>query len=250
MIDSPLVLDVPRTSLRKRRDRLERRGALELRENRAVRSPKVVRQHVQTAPMGRSDYHLTCVLGGAELDDLVEHRHGHVETLDRELLLPEIRLVHEPLERVDLGQPLEQRLLLAHPQRLAEFSGLDRLPQPQPLPVRGDVLDLVRDRAAVGLAQMRKRLGECPARDVHAQDPRGNLRHQLERQAERLGIKRRIALRLAPEGIELGSKVSVGAMRLEQRGRRLHGLQQLFVGRGRSSRRRGNRGRRSCGRLG
>ena len=47
-----------------------------------------------------------------ELDQLVEHRDRHVEALDRELLLPEVRLVHEPLERVDLGQPAEQRLLL------------------------------------------------------------------------------------------------------------------------------------------
>ena len=57
---------------------------------------------------------------GRQLDQLVDHRHGHVEALDRELLLAQVGLVHEALERVDLGQPLEQRLLLVVGQRLAE----------------------------------------------------------------------------------------------------------------------------------
>ena len=50
-------------------------------------------------------------------------------------------------------------------ERLAEDAGLDRLAQPQPLAVRGDVLDLVRDRAAIGLAQVRERIGKRRARD-------------------------------------------------------------------------------------
>jgi hypothetical protein len=37
-------------------------------------------------------------------------------------------------------------------QRRPELARLDRLAQPQPLPVRRDVLDLVGDRPAVGLA--------------------------------------------------------------------------------------------------
>src|SRR3712207_6930623 len=40
--------------------------------------------------------------------------------------------------------------------RLAERPGLDVLPQPDALAVRGDVLDLVGDRAAVRLAQVRE----------------------------------------------------------------------------------------------
>ena len=55
-----------------------------------------------------------------ELDHLVEHRDGHVQALDRELLLAQVGLVHEALERVDLRQAAQQRLLLLVGQRRAE----------------------------------------------------------------------------------------------------------------------------------
>ncbi len=97
-----VVLDVPRPSLRDRRDGLQRRGPLELREDRVVGAPEVVREHVQAPPVGHPDDHLLAAVGRRELDDLVEHRHGHVEPLDRKLMLAEVGLVHEALERVDL----------------------------------------------------------------------------------------------------------------------------------------------------
>ena len=168
-----VVLDVAGPALRDRRDRLERRGALELGEDRVVRPAEVVREHVQAAAVRHPDHDLARAARGRELDQLVEHRHGHVEALDRELLLPEVGLVHEALERVDLGQPLEQRLLLVVGQRLAERAGLDRLAQPQPLAMRGDVLDLVGDRPAVGLAQVRAahRRASRPARTCAGSGP-------------------------------------------------------------------------------
>ena len=95
----------------------------------------------------------------------------------------------------------------------------------------GDVLDLVGDRAAVGLPQVGQRVGERRAGDVHAQDPRRDLRHQLGGQAERLGVERRVALGLAAERVEPGGEVAVRAVRLEQRGRGLDRLHQLLVGR-------------------
>ena len=49
-------------------------------------------------------------LGGA-LDREVEHRHEHVHAFDRESLLAEVGLVQEPLERLDLGEALEQPAL-------------------------------------------------------------------------------------------------------------------------------------------
>ena len=106
--------------------------------------------------------------------------------------------------------------------------------------MRTDVLDLVRDRPAVGLAQVRQRLGERLAGHVHAQDPRGDLRHQLSGQPERFGIERGIALGLPTERIELRGEMTVRPVGLEQRGRGLDRLQQLLVGR------RGRRGGR-CG---
>ena len=159
-----VVLDVAGAALRDRGDGLERRGALELGEDRLVGAAEVVGEHVEPAAVGHADDDLARAVRGGELDQLVDHRHGHVEALDRELLLAQVGLVHEALERVDLDQALEQRLLLVGGQRLAELAGLDLLAQPHALAVAADVLDLVGDRAAVGLAQVRQRVGQRRAR--------------------------------------------------------------------------------------
>ena len=238
-----VVLDVAGPALRDRRDRLERGGALELGEDRLVGAAEVVGEHVEPAAVGHADDDLAGAVRGAELDQLVEHRDGHVQALDGELLLAEVGLVHEALERVDLDQALEQRLLLLGGQRLAERARLDVLAQPDALAVAADVLDLVGDRAAVGLAQVRERVGERRARDVHAQDPRGDPRHQLGGQAERLGVERGVALGLGAERVELGGEVAVGAVGLQQRRRGLDGLQQLLVDRRRRRRVPPERGR-------
>jgi len=100
------------------------------------------------------------------------------------------------LQRVDLDEPLEQRLALVGGERLAERARLDVLAQPHALSVGGDVLDLIGDRAAVGLAQVRQRVGERRPRHVHAQDLRGDLRHQLGGEPDLLGFERRVALGL------------------------------------------------------
>src|SRR5256885_2222152 len=140
-----VVLDVAGAALRDRRDGLQRRGALELGEDRVVGAAEVVREHVEPAAVRHADHDLAGAVGRGELDELVEHRHRHVEALDRELLLTQVGLVHEALEGVDLDEALEQRLLLVGGQRLAELSGLDLRAQPGALAVRGDVLDLVGD---------------------------------------------------------------------------------------------------------
>ena len=59
---------------------------------------------------------------------------------------------------------------------------LDRVPQPHALLVVGDVLDLVRDRAAVDLAQARVGVRERLASDREPQQRRGDARHQLGRE--------------------------------------------------------------------
>ena len=106
---------------------------------------------------------------------------------------------------------------------------LDLLAQPHALAVAGDVLDLVGDRAAVGLAQVGQRVGQRRPRHVHAQDLRRDPGHQLRRQADGLGIERRVAVRLRAERVEPGGEVAVRAVGLDDRGRRLHRLQQLLV---------------------
>ena len=191
-----VVLDVAGPPLRDRRDRLERRGALELGEDRVVGAPEVVREHVQPPAVGHPHDDLLPADAGRQLDQLVEHRHGHVQALDRELVLAEIGLVHEALERIHLDQALEQRLALLGGQRLAEGARLDLLAQPHALAVRGDVLDLIGDRPAVGLAQVRQRLGERLARHIHAQDASRDLRHHLRRQPRGLRVQLRLALGL------------------------------------------------------
>ncbi len=191
-----VVLDIAGPALGNSGDRLERRGPLELGEDRVVGPPEVVRKHVQPAAVCHPHDDLLSADAGCQLDQLVEHRHGHVQPLDRELVLAEVGLVHEALERIHLDQPLEQRLALLDPKRLAEGAGLDLLAQPHALAVRGDVLDLIGDRAAVGLAQVRQSLGKRLARHVHAQDARRDLRHHLGSQAGGFWIELRLALGL------------------------------------------------------
>ena len=145
-----VVLDVPGSPLRDRCNRVERDGALELAEDRVVGPAEVVGQHVQPPAVGHPDDDLRRPLRRRELDQLVEHRHGHVEALDRKLVLAEVGLVHEPLECVDLDEPLQEETLLFLGEWLAEGPGLDVLAQPHALTVGGDVLDLVGDRPAVG----------------------------------------------------------------------------------------------------
>src|SRR3712207_3930542 len=113
--------------------------------------------------------------------------------------------------------------------RLAERPGLDVLPQPDALAVRGDVLDLVGDRAAVRLAQVRQRVGERRARDVDPQDLRRDARHELGREAEVAGVERGIALGPLAQRVQARGEVAVRAVRLDERRGGLDRLQELLV---------------------
>ena len=108
---------------------------------------------------------------------------------------------------------------------------LDHLPQPHPLLVRREVLDLVGDRAAVRLAHAGQGFEQRLALDPDPQDPGRDLRHQLGGQVEVLRLERRVALGGSlGERIDPRRQVPVGAVGLQQRGRGLHGLHQLLGG--------------------
>jgi len=106
-------------------------------------------------------------------------------------------------------------------ERLAEASRLDRLPQPDALGVVGDVLDLVRARPHVDVAQPRQRFEERVARDVEAKEACRDAGLQLGRQGrDQPGlVERRVAHRLGAERIEARGKMAVHPVRLDERHR-------------------------------
>ncbi|GBD46365.1 hypothetical protein HRbin41_01191 [bacterium HR41] len=189
-----------------------------------------MRKHVEATTVGHAEHDLARPVVSRQLDRLVEHRHDHVETLDRELLLAEERAAQVLLERFDLGEPFKKLPLVLGRERLAEASRLDRLSQPHALAVLGDVLDLVGDRAAVGLAQVRQRVGEGFAGHGDTQDPRRDLLHQLGGEVDGRWVERRVADGLGAERVETRGQVPVHAVRLDDRRRRLHRLHQRLVG--------------------
>ena len=230
-----VVLHVAGAALGVRADRLEHPLALELAQDRLVRTADDVREHVEAAAVRHADHGLVRAALGGERDRLVEHRHEHVEPLDRELLLAEERLAQVRLEPPDLGQARQQRELLLVGERLPVAAGLDRLAQPDALLEIGDVLDLVRDRLAVRLLQPRQRVRERLALDVRPQQPGRDARLQLRRElrVHALGLERRIAGRLGAERIEPRGEMPVRAIRLDERHRRRDSFEQLVVDLGR-----------------
>ncbi len=134
-----------------------------------------------------------------------------------------------------LREALEQReTLLRSGSGRAEAAGLDRLSQPHPLGVIGDVLDLVGDRAGIDVAQQRQRITERLTGDEQAQEAGGDPLLQLgrERRLEAELVERGIARRLGPEGIEPRREMTVHPDRLDERHRRGDAAQQLLVERG------------------
>ena len=165
-LGAEVVLDVARAPLVRGDDRVDRPLTLELANDRVVAEPECVREDVQSSAVRHADHDLVRAVLGGELDRLVEHRHHHVQALDRELLLAEEGAAQVLLERLDTGKRGEQLLELVRGELVAVLAGLDRLPQPHALLVVGDVLDLVRDRPAVRVVQPWQRVGERLAGDI------------------------------------------------------------------------------------
>jgi hypothetical protein len=148
-----VVLDVSGAAFVALDDGVDGALAFELTQDRVVRTPDRVREHVQTPAVRHADHDLVRAGRRGELDRLVEHRHHRIQPLERELLLPEERPAQVLLEALGAGDSLEQPNALLVGERRAIPARLDRLPEPHALGVVGKVLDLVRDRAAIHLAQ-------------------------------------------------------------------------------------------------
>ena len=241
-----VVLHVAGAALGRRGVHGQRLLALEFGEDRLVGPADRVREHVETAAVGHAHHHLARAVGRAELDRLVEHGHERVEALDRELLLAQEGLVQIALQGLDLRQAPQQPPPGLLVERLAVGTRLDRLAQPHALLVVGDVLDLVGDRARVGVAQSRQRVREGLARHRHAQDRRRDAPHQVVGELDRGRLEGRIAHRRRAERVELRGQVPVHAVGLDQRGGRLHCLEQRRIGHG-AGRRDGGGGHRLGG---
>ena len=95
----------------------------------------------------------------------------------------------------------------------------------------GDVLDLVRDRPAVGLPQERECVGERVGLDVEAEQLRRDARLQLGRQLrdQPLGIESGVADGLGAERVEVGGQMAVHPVRLDERHRSRDTAEELLV---------------------
>ena len=154
--------------------------------------------------MGHADDHFARALLGRQLEHQVEHRHQEIDAFDREALLAQVRLVEEALERFHRDESVEQSELLLFRHRLAVRARLDHLPEPDPLGVIADVLDLIGDGTAVRRLQVREHVRECRSGDGDPENRRRNRGHDLGGQAQGRRIQRRIAPRFAAERIQCG----------------------------------------------
>ena len=147
-----VVLDVAGTAARPNGHHVDVLLTLELGEDLGIGPPDCVGEHVQPPAVRHPDEGLAHARVGGEAEGLVEHRDQRVQSFDREALLAEEGPVEVGLERLRFRQQRERTLFLLRGERPAVLARLDPLPQPDALLVVGDVLDLVRDRAAVDRA--------------------------------------------------------------------------------------------------
>jgi hypothetical protein len=244
-----VVLDVSRPSLRIGDQRVDRALAFELPQDRGVRPPDNVCQDVQATTVGSPDEDFVRAALRRQLDGLAEHGDEHVQALDRELLLTDEGATKVGLECLDLRESPEQAAALVGWKLGPEAARFDRLAQPDPLSVVGDVLDLVRDRPRVDLAQARQRVEQGLTGHREPEEASGDARLQLrgQRRDEACLVERRVPHRLRAQRVETRVQVAVHPVCLHERHRSSNPGEKLLVGRRR--RHLGLRGRREDDRL-
>ncbi len=149
---------------------------------------------------------------GEQRDELLEHRHHHVEPFDREGLLRHELLAEIALHRLDLGQALEHLRLALRRELAPVQAALDVLAQPLALLRVRDVLDLVGDGRAVGLAQARQHVAQRVAGHLDAQDRGRDGVHHRRGEVVGRGVERRVAGRRRAERVERRAEVAVAAV--------------------------------------
>ena len=154
--------------------------------------PERVREHVEPAAVRHAEHDLVRAVLGGELDRLVEHRHEHVEPLDRELLLAEERAcagtARSPRPRSGArAAPASRRA------RAAGGSGPTRSPGAARRAARGR--RCARSRRRSSRSRSRAARGSASASvspsDVEAQEPGGDARLELGRQLRHRGAPAR-----------------------------------------------------------
>ena len=238
-----VVLDVAASSLRVDDERVIGALALELAQHRLVRATDGVDERVEASTMRHADHDLVGPAFGGEPDRLVEHRDEDVDPLERELLLAEERAPEVLLEAFDLCEAAQKSETLLRLELHPEAARLDRLPQPDPLRMVRDVLDLVRARARVDLAEARQCVEEGLAGHGEPQQAGRDPALQLgrERRHEPRLVECRVTGRLGAERIEPRREVPMRAVRLDERHRRRDRSRQARVLRGRRGSRRETR---------
>ncbi len=204
-------------------------GGFELGEQFLIRPVDDVRDGRKTAAVRHSDDRRPDTVGGKFGRDLFHHRDGHVESLDRERLLSDVRLAQEALEGFDFGQPRQHVARALRRERNEVGSRLDIIAQPLALLDVGDVFDLVGDRRTVRAAQLVDDVGQRAAPQFRAQHRSGDRRHDRRRQPVTADVERRIAGCLSSERIERRGEMAVTTIGGDDRHPRRDRAQQ-FVG--------------------
>ena len=155
--------------------------------------------------------------------------HQRVRALDRETLLALVGPAEEPLQAIDLAQPVEHGPLLVRRQRAGELFGTEQLPEPFALGLRRQVRDLEAEVRGIAAAEQRDDVGGGgPVLEAHrrARNP-GEV---LVGDAVELGRQLGRAERRRPQRVDPHGEVPVDANRLHERGRARHPSQHLRIG--------------------
>ena len=180
---------------------------LELLEQSAIRLSHHMRQHVEPAAVRHANHDHLRAGAHAARDRLVEHRNEGIEAFDREPLHVDVSAAEETLEAIDLGETLKQRLLLVVGQRRRCATRFDRRAKPVAFRVFAQVLELVRQRAAVVVAHRLNDVGGC-AVGVGAKNGTRQLSQVGVGDAVEFRLELHRARRRTPERIERNRQVT------------------------------------------
>src|ERR1035437_3792015 len=125
-----VVFDVARLALGRRIGLRGGPASLELVEDRRLGDASNVDEYAQPAAVGHADLHGLRTGASHQLDQLVQHRHQHVQPFDGEALLAKVGSPEETLEGLHGSQALEVLCQAGRAELDAVLADLDGPPQP------------------------------------------------------------------------------------------------------------------------